>query len=347
MIGMGRGKPTEERTKRGFRIQWTIVAITLGLMTAAGGAGLLASPFLEVTERYKNDWLALALLASGLFLANMARMLQIWSKLKPVVRLQPIKRLPKEHATAEQGFRELFCYVFAVFIGLTVFVFLSAEPNLLPWKELGLHGTGASPVKPLHVVTLISALAAGLVPLLAAFLIQALEEQEAHKRYVLRNDAISASSFWLSAALLAAIVVLATWAARVSQNQQEGLAANLAYWITFAVVALFVAFIFLPHIQRYIDHLAERERDPNEAAANTPIAVGAPAIAASWLDSLLVRIVAPLTGATQHGPLVPHSFVVFSLLPLTALGFVLPQPYGLAPIALGMLMVIALGRRWA
>lgn len=347
MIEMGRGKPTEERTKRGFRIQWTIVAITLGLMTAAGGAGLLASPFFEATAIYKNDWLALALIASGLFTANMARMLQIWAKLEPAISLPPARRSKDQRNLAERGFRELFLYVFSTFVALTTVAFLSAQTSLPFWGTLGINGLGSSKTVGPHVWTLIGVLCVSLIPPLVGFYLQASREQEAFGRQLFRSDAISASSFWMSTVLIVAIIALASWAARVSQNQQEGVAANLAYWITFAVIALFIAFIFLPHVQRYIDHLAERERDPNEAKGNTPLLIGAPAIAVSWADSVLVRLIAPLTGATQQGPLVPHSFVVFSLLPLTALGFVLPEPYGLAPIALGMLMVIALGRRWA
>lgn len=349
---MGRkGAAANGGNQRWFLKEWsgTTTAIFSGLALAATGAFLLVVPFLPGIDAValRADWLALALLIAGLFTANMARMLQVWERLKPVVRIQPIKRLEAQRKTADRSFRELFLYLFAIFGGLTAFTFLSAQPGMLPWANLGLHGVGSDVTKPLHVAALITALGFALVPLISGFYLQAREEQDALKREMLRDDAIPASSFWMGAFLLAGIVALASWAAQVSQNQQEGVAANLAYWITFAVVALFVAFIFLPHIQRYIDHLAESEREPGDTSANTPLLLGAPAIALSWFDSILVRFIAPLTGATQHGPLVPHGFVILSLIPLTALGFVLPQPYGLAPIALGMLMVISLGRRWA
>ena len=336
---------------RGFLKQWSWSAtiIVAALALAATGMFLLLAPFFPdlFPTAQPRDWLALACLITGLFTANMARMLQIWGRLKPVVRIQPIKRLKAQRKTADRSFRELFVYLFAAFGALTTFTFLSAQPGMLPWEDLGLNGVGSDATKPLHVAVLIATLGLALVPLILGFFLQAREEQDALQRDMLRNDAISASSFWMGAALLGGIIALASWAAQVSQNQQEGVAANLAYWITFAVVALFIAFIFLPHIQRYIDHLAEREREPGDTVANTPILIGAPAIALSWFDSVLVRFIAPLTGATQHGPLIPHGFVILSLIPLTALGFILPQPYGLAPIALGMLMVNSLGRRWA
>lgn len=349
---MGRqGTAASRVSYKQFRAEWSwsATAIFCGLALAATGAFLLAAPFFPdvAPANVRADWLALATLITGLFTANMARMLQIWAKLKPVVRIQPIKRLEAQRKTADRSFRELFIYLFGAFGGLTAFTFLSAQPGMLPWENLGLHGVGSDIAKPRHVAALIAVVGLALIPLISGFYLQSREEQDALKREMLRADAISASSFWMGAALLAGIIALASWAAQVSQNQQEGVAANLAYWITFAVVALFVAFIFLPHIQRYIDHLAESEREPGDTAANTPLLIGAPAIALSWFDSILVRFIAPLTGATQHGPLVPHGFVILSLVPLTALGFILPQPYGLAPIALGMLMVIALGRRWA
>lgn len=343
---MGRGKPTEERTKRGFQIHWTIVAITLGLMTAAGGAGLLASPFLEVTERYKNDWLALALLASGLFTANMARMLQIWGRLKPAISKKAASRNESDRKIFEKGFSELFLYLLAVFAALTILTFASAVPGRLPWDEIQLSGPPHQGRDFLHVYVLLAALGLSLVPLLSGFFLQARKEAELFGRSILRSDAISTSSFLIGAILIGAMVWLASWAASVSPNETEGLAENLAFWITFAVVALFVAFIFLPHFQRYIDHLVEAEKDPN-TRAQVPFPFSAPATFASWIDSGLVRFIAPLTGATQKGRFVPHCLVVLSLLPLAALGFILPQPAGLAPILVGILMIIALGRRWA
>lgn len=344
---MGRGKPSEERTKRGFRIQWAIVAITLGLMTAAGGAGLLASPFLEVTNGYENNWLALALLASGLFTANMARMLQIWEKLEPAVSTRPSRRTSSQKQIAEKGFRELFIYVFLAFGGLTALTFASAQPGLLVWERLGLHGTKTTDANIIHMALLVGGLATSLIPLVMGFYLQARAEEEAFDRKVWRRDAISVTSFWASAIVLASIVGLANWATRVSGHESETLAENLTFLITLAVIALFVAFIFLPHLIRYLEAASEKDANSGDLKTNGLNLLTAPAFACSYLDSFLVRLIAPLTGATQKGDGVPHSFVVLCLVPLTALGFVLAPPYGLIPIALGMVMVIALGRRWA
>lgn len=337
-----------------FFSRWGL--IIAGLLAAALGLALLGwitAPdlfsFIDRQELESDIWLALGLIIGGFFTANCSRALQIWSRLKPVTQIQPAKRVAAQHRIADQGFRELFTYLFTALTTLTALTFLSDEPGVLPWPSLKLHNSdiGVNDASIVQVSVLIGCLLVSLVPLILVFFLQARAEREAFDREILRSDAVPPSSFWLGTALLAGIIALAVWAGKVSANEKEGVEAGLSYWITFAVVALFVAFIFLPHIQRYIDQLADNEQDPTQPKASTPLLVGAPAIAASWIDSLMVRLIAPLTGATQHGPLVPHGFVVLSLLPLTALGFVLPQPFGLVPIGLGALMIFALGRRWA
>lgn len=328
---------------------WSATAIFSGLTLAATGAFLLAAPFLPdvAPAAIRADWLALAALVTGLFTANMARMLQIWGRLRPVIIKPAPRRNSAERKIVKQGLRELFAYTFAGLTGLTAFTFLSAQPGLLPWQPLGLHGTGLADARLLHVATLIATLALALIPPLSAIYLQARAEEKAFSRRLLRNDVISAGSFWVGAAILLSIVALASWATKVSGNESATLASNLTFFVTLGVIALFVAFIFLPHIVRYLDQAADREAGEPPIAAQGFNPVLLPAQAASYLDSFLVRLIAPLTGATQTGPGVPHSFVLLSIIPLTALGFVLAPPFGLIPIALGMLMVIALGRRWA
>lgn len=328
---------------------WSATAIFCGLALAATGAFLLAAPFLPGADpaTTRADWLALACLIPGLFTANMSRMAQIWGRLRPLVIKPAPRRSDAERRVVKQGLRELFAYTFAVFTGLTAFTFLSAQPGLLPWQGLGLHGTGLADARPLHIAALITALALALVPPLAAIFLQAKAEEKAFARKLLRDDVISAGSFWVGAAILLSIIALASWATKVSGNESATLASNLTFFVTLGVIALFVAFIFLPHIVRYLDQAADREAGAAPIAAQGINPLVLPAQAASYLDSFLVRLIAPLTGATQKGPGIPHSFVLLSIIPLTALGFVLAPPFGLIPIALGMLMVMALGRRWA
>ncbi|WP_148205909.1 MULTISPECIES: hypothetical protein [Hyphomonas] len=334
-----------------FLSQWswsaTIIVCALGL--AATGAFLLAAPFLAGADpaTVRADWLALACLITGLFTANMARMLQIWGPLATIIKKPATRRNDAERKRAHNGFRELFAYVFLALTGLTTFTFLSAQPGLLPWADLGLHGAGTADAKLAHVAALITCLALSFVPLLTSFWLHAKAEEEAFKRSVLRDDAISAPSFWVGAAILGSIIALAGWATKVSGNESAELASNLTLFVTLGVIALFVAFIFLPHLVRYLDQAGDKETGADKIATQGLNPIALPAQAASYLDSVLVRLIAPLTGATQKGRGVPHSFVLLSIIPLTGLGFVLAPPFGLVPIALGMLMVIALGRRWA
>lgn len=323
--------------------RWTTTFIFSGLTFALTGAFILAVPFIEGTTTNKADWLAITCLITGLFTANMARMLQIWARLRPVLAKPARKRKVDERKIAYLGFRELFVYTFALIVGLTVFTFLSAQQGILPWRNLNLHGTGADDANVLHIAALMVSLAFALVPTFSSIYLQAVTEEKVHCRRLLRKDSISPPSFWVGAGILLSIVALASWAAKVSGKESAELASNLTFFVTLGVIALFVAFIFLPHIIRYLDQAGESS-EVKPMGAN-PLTI--PAYTASYIDSMLVRLVAPLTGATQKGRGIPHSFVLLSLIPMTALGFVLAPPYGLIPIGLGMLMVIALGRRWA
>lgn len=331
------------------RWSWSATAIFCALALAATGAFLLAAPFLPGADpaTTRADWLALACLITGLFTANMTRMLQIWGPLAAIIRKPAARRTEAERQRAHNGFRELFAYIFLALAALTALTFLSAQPGLLPWSNLGLHGAGTADANILHVGVLMACLALGFMPLLTSFWLHAKAEEEAFERKVLRADAISAPSFWVAAAILGSIVALASWATEVSGNESAALASNLTFFVTLGVIALFVAFIFLPHLVRYLDQAGDKETGADKIAAQGVNPITLPAQAASYLDSVLVRLIAPLTGATQKGRGVPHSFVLLSIIPLTGLGFVLAPPFGLVPIALGMLMVIALGRRWA
>ena len=226
---------------------WSATAIFCALALAATGAFLLAAPFLPGADpaTTRADWLALACLITGLFTANMTRMLQIWGRLAGIIRKAPARRSDTERRRAHNGFRELFAYIFLVLASLTSLTFLSAQPGLLPWSDLGLHGAGTADANLLHVGVLMACLVLSFLPLLTSFWLHAKAEEEAFERKVLRADAISAPSFWVAAAILGSIVALARWATEVSGNESAALASNLTFFVTLGVIALFVAFIFI------------------------------------------------------------------------------------------------------
>lgn len=334
---MGRERTAGGSTgRRGFLGTWSSTLIFSGLMMAATGSFLLAVPFISGDE---TNWLALGCLITGLFTAKMARMLQIWGKLSTALRLSPRQRKPDNHTVVYRGFRELFVYVIASFIGLTAVVYLSTMPDFWFWPELTFNDRRA----PAGILVILGCVTLTLAVPLCAFLFKAIDEEKRERKRLFRNDAIAVETFWISALVICSIVFLARWAAAASSTVSQG----LAFAITFLVICLFVGFIFVPHINRYFIRRAEAREAAGLVMAAGFLPITAPAVFASWVDSLLVRLVAPLSGATQRGRGVPHLIVVFTLLPLTALGFILAPPYGLAPIALGMIIAMALGRRWA
>lgn len=166
---------------------------------------------------------------------------------------------------------------------------------------------------------------------------------------ILRDDIVSVPSLVITAIVVGFIFALA-WAAG-SGRFELGQQINV---LTMAVVVGgFLAIIFIPNMVRaWNDWMERRTANAGLIVSNGiaaipvwPLVVFARAF--SYLDSILVRIFAPLSGATQSGFMVPHALVVLVIVPLSAMGFILAAPYGLVPIFLAALIAIALGRRWA
>jgi len=352
---MGRqGAAASRDSYRQFRAawSWSATAIFCGLALAATGAFLLAAPFFPdvAPAHVRADWLALAALITGLFTANMARMLQIWGRLRPALSKPAIKRLPDDQTLVRRGFRELFYWLILSLAALTAVAYVSTSPNSHPWPELNLVDAARSANDPRPIYTFLGILALAFLPVSCATYLHARTELK-HRPSELgkpaklfRDDAVSPASFWISFTLVVAIVILANWAAGAKDTGSE-LSGVLTFWITFIVIALFVGFIFVPHISRFFISQKDRRDAQVRILAGGAPPLYAPARLASWMDSGLVRLIAPLSGATQKGA--PHLLVILVMLPLTALGFALATPWGLAPIAIGMLLVAGLGRRWA
>lgn len=331
---------------------WSATAIFSGLMLAVTGAFLLAAPFFPdvAPATVRADWLALAALVTGLFTANMARMLQIWGRLRPALSKAPSKRRPNDQAVVHCGFRELYYWLIVVLAALTAVAYLSTLRSIQLWPDIALVDPARAATTPLPIIVFLGTLALAFLPAAGATYLYARTELS-HRALIpglpgklFRSDAVSPASFWVSFALVGLIVLLANWAAG-ARDAGSALSGVLTFWITFFVIALFVTFIFVPHISRFFVGQQERRAAQGKILAGGAPPLEAPAVFVSWLDSGLVRLVAPLSGATQKG--LPHLLVIFILLPLTALGFVLAAPWGLVPIAIGMLLVAALGRRWA
>ena len=140
------GTTTPQIAKKSF-IRMTSVLIALGFVLTLSSTVFLGAD-LEVDLLIQADriatiappgWIGLGLLVSGLFIANMARMLQVWGALKQAIGVAPARRNAKQRSRARHGFRELFAYMFIETIAVTSVVYLSAEQHL-PWTDLGLDG---------------------------------------------------------------------------------------------------------------------------------------------------------------------------------------------------------------
>lgn len=191
-----------------------------------------------------------------------------------------------------------------------------------------------------------SLLAAAFLP--AAAGVWRTEKLQAEKRAdkaILRNDAISGGSLLFGAFAMTLIVILA-WAA--ADEVFDDLGSNMGVIATLFVMFAFVFFIVLSSVTRGLNLFEERETaKPAAFAPALPFTT-----LASWIDSILVRIVAPMTGAIQapdgrHGLGWHHALIIGVLAPLTLLGYGLPQPWGLVPIGLAFLFALSIGRRWS
>lgn len=194
---------------------------------------------------------------------------------------------------------------------------------------------------------LIGMMGAAFVP--AALGVLHTERQVAEGRAdqrILRDDAISAGS--LLFALFAMLFIFGVaWAA--ARDAFEVLGKDMGVIVTLVVMFAFVFFIVLSSVTRGFNMFQERDSETRHAAMlpTAPLTT-----LASWADSILVRILAPLTGAVQapdgrHGLGWHHLLIIGIMAPLTLLGYGLPQPWGLVPIAAAFLFALSIGRRWA
>lgn len=289
-----------------------------------------------VTNRTLSGWLdwsvALALLGVGWLSFQCSRLL--------ILRL----RHSIEKPSRQRNFLELFGYLVLSLTALVFVAFASTTPGWLGQNTIHLS-IGADHVAPTPVHLTIFLIAFGLcfVPLLIGFYLQAREETRARSAPLLRDDVVPPISLLIASLVIAGIVLLA-WAA---EGRLFSMSDDFGVIITLVVICAFLAMILAPHVARFWNNRNESRLALMEGVAKASFPFISPAKTLSRADSILVRLIAPLSGATQRGPGVPHALLIAVLLPLSALGFVLASPFGLIPIAVAMIIALSLGRRWA
>ena len=177
------------------------------------------------------------------------------------------------------------------------------------------------------------------LPLLTGFWIKAKREAVRTGRPFWRGDVVSPLSFGIIVATVAGVTLLAFFAAAYAS---ETISTAISYATFVGVFLMFFLVIVLPHVTNYF----RRRRE--ERITITPLGIASLDLPAQWLsylDTFLVKVIAPLSGGTQSRFSHLHVIGILSLLSL--LGLVIPRPLGLAPVALGILFAVALGRRWA
>ncbi len=310
------------------------IGILALLLFAASGGLAIADIWIPTALQGWLEWgIALGVIAISALVFQFARLLEIWKS--HFINSQAIPE--------NVNFAELFLYFVASHVALATLVFLSTYPTALGENHIGLSNTDTAVADYVHVGLFLGCFFWTFIPLGVAFWLQSLRAVRARKQKLFRDDVVSRASFVIMVTLFASIGLLA-WAAA---GRMFEMTSDFGVLVTGLVILAFVATITAPQLARYWNNLTEeRFRRAKPYVKNAAFPSVAPEKIVSRLDSALVRLVAPFSGATQTR-LPPHILLFAVMVPLSALGFVLVSPYGLIPIFVGMLVVLALGRRWA
>lgn len=246
---------------------------------------------------------------------------------------------------------ELFLYLVASLIAGSAMLYLDQAGPVSSLIDLRLASSQSSELDLMAMMVASVLFLLSFAPLILAFIrIERRQKREkTGQSNILRDDIVSVPSLVITAIVLAFIFTLA-WAAGSGRFE---LGQQINVLTMTVVVGGFLAIIFVPNMVRvWNDWMERREAATGPVTANgmaaLPMSVlSGSARGVSYFDSILVRIFAPLSGATQKGFMVAHLLVLLVIIPLSAMGFILAAPFGLIPISLAALIALALGRRWA
>lgn len=271
-------------------------------------------------------------------LFQMLRLQAVWMRYRVALSTPPRERTENQHRRIEHGFIEFFAYLAISLGALALCAYFASEQKPIGGLTLSVVGDEAEAHQ---LAGFVVAFFVSFAPLVSGFVRFTFEEAERTKRQIFYSDVVSDLSFWTTAVVVSGLVVLA-WAAAGDMFTMEE---DFGVFITGLVLSVFFAIILTPHVMRFLNN--RHEQIVIAAPASNGLSLLHPGRIVSQIDSVLVRFVAPLSGATQCGPFVPHLLVIVVVLPLSALGYVLAAPWGLVPIVTAMLIALALGRRWA
>ncbi len=311
-----------------------------GLSATALSAAAWGASFWRLFEiLYSFEHWIMGLAAwSGLLMYQFARLQTVWSKLKPA--LQNTGQLSAKLALRkERGFREHFVYL-SLSLGALI-----ATASQLVWTDLALMQRYANDGNLLPSIGFACLVGSAFLPLGSAIWL--------HERHLSLRDQ---SSFWRDdvitpfflGLLLVGVTSVSTLAFFAARYATSGISAAISYATFICVLSLFIFVILLPHVLAYFQRRSEIQISASSFPAPVTAGIASLEAPAKWLshfDTLLVKIVAPLSGGTQA--LFAHVHVVAILSMLSMLGLIIPRPFGIVPIVIGIALAVSLGRRWA
>ncbi|MEM1106996.1 MAG: hypothetical protein AAGH87_11470 [Pseudomonadota bacterium] len=256
----------------------------------------------------------------------------------------------------QTAFNEPFIWLVCALLAISTFLFTA------DWTAWPLNGPdrpdGSAPVS-LTAPAILTALSVGVfLPLAALFYaftkteLRVLDAQAwsegagrlREPRAFFRRDVFSKWTIIVSGVSFALIIALA-WLAGADAFD---LSNHVGTYVMTAVVLCFAVVIFSPHIVRRLNQYHDHRPEAGSMAVKAAGWAVSPVASFSYLDSALVRLFAPLSGATLTGQAwKPYAALLGVIIPLCAIGYALPAPFGFAPLVLAALIVIGLGRRWA
>ncbi|WP_291204529.1 hypothetical protein [Hyphomonas sp.] len=159
------------------------------------------------------------------------------------------------------------------------------------------------------------------------------------KSYLVDPDGPISSMTILATIAIIMIVGAGAWAAGQRMFSITGYFGLVSMAV---VVSAFLSFIVIANLAGFKALIEQSPMTPIKASG-----AAHPGAIISGIDALLVRLVAPLSGATLPGWFMPQAMLLLVMLPLAGMGYALPEPLGLVPISVAMIIILALGRRWA
>lgn len=160
-----------------------------------------------------------------------------------------------------------------------------------------------------------------------------------------RHEHITGWGFLALTGVIAVIVGLAAWAS-ADESADRHIHSEWGIIVVFGLAIAFVSAAIAPLVLNSLGPDSVLRRAGSLAAPFLWIAhpFGS---ALSFLDSVLVFAVAGGAGASQPSLLVRYALLFASIFPCAVLGYWLPAPWGLIPIAWGFVVAISISRRWS